>query len=84
MITEATKLLMNLKPLKVESSQIAQIGYDLESETAYIEFKNSGSIYRYDGVSEIDFNALETAQSVGKHFGSVFKPKYQNACTRLV
>lgn len=62
----------------VVSSQIAAIGYDADTQTMAIQFKNwkgeIGSTYHYANVSADDFIAFRDAESQGKHFGKHFKP----------
>ena len=51
----------------VTSSNIASVGYDIDTMTLEIEF-NSGGVYQYHGV---DFNIYENmmdADSVGRYF----------------
>ena len=50
----------------VDSSNIAAIGYDVENQTAYVQFLN-GSTYAYKGVPEHEFENLRTAPSVGSY-----------------
>lgn len=59
----------------VSSSNIAAIGYDLESSTVYIQFLNS-STYAYKGVPEHEFENLRTASSVGSYLNRNFKNVY--------
>lgn len=56
-----------MEMIQVESSNIAAIGYDEESDTLYIEF-NSGKTYTYQDVPIELFNGLEMAESVGGYF----------------
>ncbi|GAB3388292.1 KTSC domain-containing protein [Lysobacter fragariae] len=62
----------------VESSQIAAIGHDPETQTLAIRFKNwkgqATSLYHYQNVSVAEFEALREAQSIGRHFGQHIKP----------
>ena len=63
---------------KVDSSQINACGYDAESQTLAVEFKNFkgdiGSLYWYSNVSQEQFDAFNTAESKGKHLGQFIKP----------
>jgi len=59
----------------VSSSNIASVGYDNESESVYVEFLN-GSTYKYNGVSESEFENLKTASSVGSYFNRNYKNVY--------
>jgi hypothetical protein len=63
----------------VESSQIAAIGHDPETNTLAIQFSpkkdgTPGSIYHYSNFSAEDFAAFKGAESIGSHFGKVIKP----------
>ena len=51
----------------VTSSQLSSVGYDPESQTMAIRFKN-GSVYHYYDVSPEQHQALVTAPSIGKYF----------------
>lgn len=59
----------------VSSSNIAAVGYDADSESVYIEFLN-GSTYKYNGVTESEFENLKTASSVGSYFNRNYKNVY--------
>jgi len=52
---------------KVESSNLASIGYDKENEILEIEF-NHGGVYQYFGVPEEEYEALISADSHGSYF----------------
>jgi len=62
----------------VESSQIAAIGHDPETNTLAIQFKNwkgeRTSLYHYANVAANDFEAFKGAESLGRHFGRHIKP----------
>lgn len=62
----------------VESSQIAAIGHDPETNTLAIQFKNwkgdSTSLYHYEHVSAEDFASFQAADSKGRHFDKHIKP----------
>ncbi|WP_321789335.1 KTSC domain-containing protein [Burkholderia pyrrocinia] len=65
--------------LPVESSQIHSIGYDAESETLAVRFKDRKtgaptSLYHYSGFTQANFDALKTADSIGSHFYKNIKP----------
>lgn len=63
---------MNRTPVK--SSMLKAVGYDgavLEAQFA------NGDIYRYEGITQAQFDALLGAESVGAHFNKVIRP----ACT---
>lgn len=62
----------------VESSQIAAIGHDPETNTLAIEFKNwkgePSSVYHYDAFTAEQFEEFKNAESIGSHFGKHIKP----------
>lgn len=62
----------------VTSSQLSYIGYDKDSNTLYITFKN-GSVYEYTDVPITVYNELMGAASVGKYFASNIKNNYRNS-----
>lgn len=51
----------------IESSQIAEIGHDPQTNTLAIKFK-TGDIYHYANFSGADFEAFRNAPSIGSHF----------------
>ncbi|MFT4907566.1 MAG: hypothetical protein ACI978_001649 [Oleispira sp.] len=60
----------------VDSSNVAEIGYDEESSTLQIEFKN-GTIYQYFDVPDDLFEGLRTADSVGGYLAANIKGVYR-------
>lgn len=64
----------------VTSSNIASIGYDPDSLTLEIEFKN-GSIYQYFDVPQNVFDAFRTADSKGSFLASQIKGNFRFART---
>lgn len=60
---------------QVDSSQIASIGYDIESKTLEIEFK-SGGVYDYHDVPQHVYMGIMSAGSHGKYFYAEIKGKY--------
>ena len=65
----------------VNSSVILTVGYEARSATLEVKFRN-GRLYEYFGVPPEEFQALLSADSVGKYFNEVIKPKYQAARVR--
>lgn len=67
-----------IKLQDVESSQIAAIGHDPETNVLAIRFKNwkgeNTSLYHYQNVTVEEFEAFKNAASLGIHFGSQIKP----------
>lgn len=51
----------------VDSSNLAAIGYDLNTQILRIRF-NSGSLYEYSGVPKSIYNGLLSAPSKGRYF----------------
>ena len=60
---------------KVESSNIASVGYDQLDGILEIEF-NSGAIYQYEKVPIRVYDVMMKADSVGKYFNTHIKSKY--------
>lgn len=59
----------------VSSSNISAVGYDPETQTLEVEFRN-GSAYSYEGVPEEVHAALLGAGSVGGYFNAFIKDRY--------
>lgn len=67
---------MNLpEMIIVQSSNVASIGYDTDTQTLYVQFLN-GNIYMYKGVPIFEFENLRTASSVGSYLNRNFKNVY--------
>lgn len=60
----------------VESSNVESVGYDEDSETLEVEFKN-GAIYQYFDVPAHEFQCLIGADSVGKYLAGNIKGVYR-------
>lgn len=58
-----------------KSSNVAAAGYDPVTQTLAVEFKNGG-IYHYAGVSAQQFQALQHADSFGKHLAAHIRGKH--------
>ena len=65
---------MELTP--VSSSNVAAVGYDPDTSTLEVEFKN-GSSYQYFDVPETEFFNLRDAPSVGKYLNASIKGHYR-------
>ncbi len=61
--------------IPVSSSNVSEIGYDVENETVYVRFLN-GSLYIYKGVPVADFEGLKNAPSVGSYLHRNYKNVY--------
>jgi outer membrane protein assembly factor BamE (lipoprotein component of BamABCDE complex) len=61
----------------IESSQLAAIGHDAETNTLAIQFKSKsgpGSVYHYANFDAESFDAFKNAESIGSHFYREIKP----------
>ena len=66
-----------MKRLKVESSNLASVGYDLATRTLEVEFK-SGKLYQYFDVPHYVYDDLTSGVfSAGKYFATAVKKNYQ-------
>ena len=65
---------MNREP--VSSSNVESVGYDEDSQTLEIEFKN-GTLYQYFDVPQNIFNSLVGADSVGVYLAENIKGSYR-------
>lgn len=70
--TSANTPLPNMQA--VQSTNIAAIGHD--GSATYIQFHN-GAVWKYRGVSPEQHDALQAAESVGKHFNAHFEGKFE-------
>jgi uncharacterized protein (DUF58 family) len=59
---------------RVESSNIAEIGYDPETRTARVRFRNGGT-YDVRLVTPDEFAEFEAAESKGQHFAKYLAGK---------
>ena len=59
----------------VESESIASIGYNASRNELEIEFRQSGSVYRYFGVFPEEYIEFMAAESKGTHLNQVFKTR---------
>lgn len=64
-----------MRMIKVESSNIAKVGYDQTKKVLSIQFE-SGKTYNYVGVPENVVLDLLFAESIGKYFNQEIKNKY--------
>lgn len=61
-----------IKMQKVSSSNLDAIGYDPETKTLRVAFRN-GSVYTYEDVDAEKHQALMKADSVGAHLNAHIK-----------
>lgn len=59
----------------VSSSNIESVGYDKANLEVYVRFIN-GSLYKYIGVPQHEFENLRDASSVGSYLNRYFKNVY--------
>jgi hypothetical protein len=59
----------------VESSNIAELGYDCLSKRLYVRFKN-GTMYFYENVPESVYKCLDSAPSIGGYFSANIRYNY--------
>jgi hypothetical protein len=64
----------------VSSSNLVSVGYNPDSETLEVEFKNSG-IYEYYNVPQFMYDRLMQAGSIGTFFNTEIKTSY--ACSKV-
>jgi hypothetical protein len=60
---------------KVESSNVDTIHYEPNAKRLEVTFKN-GRTYHYQGVSQQEYDALENADSIGKHLHKHIKGRF--------
>ena len=65
----------------VVSSALASAGYDADTQTLEIEFRNSGSVYQYSNIPPELFEELITAPSIGRYYNRSIKGRYR--CIRI-
>jgi len=64
-----------MKMIPVSSSMISFVGYDEELSTLRVVFLDD-SVYDYQGVSQITFQSLLSASSIGSFFSKVIRNQY--------
>lgn len=67
---------IKMEMTRVESSNIEQVGYEEESETLQVEFKNGG-MYQYFDVPQHVYEELRDADSVGRYLAYSIKGTYR-------
>lgn len=71
---------MNLVP--VTSSDLRAVGYDADTQTLQISFKDGG-LYEYKYVSESMHRDLMSASSKGKFFSRYLRDKTAYPCRKI-
>jgi len=64
-----------MKRASVDSTSIASIGYDPRRRELEVEFRETGDVYRYFGVSAGEYADLMAAPSKGTYLNQLFKPR---------
>ena len=71
-----------MKMQSVTSSNISAVGYDGDTETLAVRFKEAdgmpGNLYEYHKVPRIVHENLMVAESVGKFFAAHVRPLYNH------
>ena len=57
------------------STCFSAVGYDWDTETLYVQFRDSGSIYSYELPPDV-YEELMGADSMGKYYNSYIKGNY--------
>ena len=65
-----------MERIPVESSNIASIGYDEDTNTLEIEFHNGG-VYQYFDVPFLVYDGMMEAGSKGKYLGQQIKEQFR-------
>jgi hypothetical protein len=64
--------------IPVQSTNVAEVGYDPETMTLEVAFHN-GTLYQYFDVPEVMFQELLRSDSVGKFLNTQIKNSYRYA-----
>lgn len=67
-----------MEMMPVSSTNIAAIGYDQDSQTLRVEFRNGGT-YDYFDVPETEYNSFISASSHGQYLAKNIKGRYRYA-----
>ena len=65
---------MERKPLK--SILLASMGYDKATQTLEVEYRKSGTVYRYANVPPEKFKEMISDESLGSYFLKFIKPNH--------
>lgn len=67
---------MAIKRERVDSTCLRSVGHDKEKKKLSLEFRKSGAVYEYSGVSKRAAGALVNASSIGKKFNKSIRNDY--------
>ena len=62
-----------MKRIPVTSSLAASLGYDPENSILEVEFKDSGDVWQYEGVSKNKYYEMMQSTSIGSYFRKFIK-----------
>ena len=62
----------------VGSTAFSEIGYDEKNHALIVRFKSSGKAYVYIDVPKTEWDALNSARSIGSYFNRNIKSKYKS------
>ena len=71
-----------MERILITSNNLKSVGYDAETETLEIEFKN-GDIYQYTRVSEYVYISLMNATSKGSYFAKNIRNNRNYGCVQV-
>lgn len=66
-----------MRRIAVDSTAIRSIGYDAGKCELEVEFRNTGSVYRYFDVSPGEYAEFVASESKGTYLNQVFKSKHR-------
>ena len=64
---------MNCEMKYVESSRVEALGYDEDSSTLYVRFKNGGALYAYYEVPKYEYDDFFSGRSIGRKISEIDK-----------
>lgn len=65
----------NIPRKAVQSSLFKSVGYDEKEQLLQVEFKN-GDVYNYSDITQEMYQALSSAESIGKYYLANIKGKF--------
>lgn len=60
--------MLNLDFKLVESSNLKEVAFDADKQELFIRFKQGNALWKYSPVSENDYKAFMSAESLGSFF----------------
>ena len=71
-------LATDIELMPVESSLIAKVGYNAETEVLAVQMQNSSDVYLYADVPGAVFKEFLSAESKGRYFVDNIKGQYES------